>query len=52
MSIIKTDLPDKGEIKADWELEIELDCGALMVSADGILDLNVDLRRRDRDDQR
>lgn len=52
MYIIKSDLPDKGEIEADWELEIELDCGALMVSADGVLDLNVDLRRRARGDRR
>lgn len=47
---IKIDLPDEGEIKADRELEVKLDCGALMVSADGVLDLNVDLRRGVTDD--
>lgn len=40
------ELPDKGEIKADRELEIELNGGTLMVPADGVLDLNVNLHRR------
>lgn len=39
-------LPDKGEIKADRELEIKLNRGTLMVPADGILDLNVDLQKK------
>lgn len=43
-------LPDKGEIKTDWKLEIKLNCGTLMVPTDGILDLNVDLQRRDKND--
>lgn len=37
-------VPDVGQIEADGELEIKLYCGALMVSPDGIFDLNVDLQ--------
>lgn len=44
---IKKESPDKGQIKADWELEIQLDCGALMVPTNGILDLNVDLHKKE-----
>lgn len=44
--------PDEGEVKADGELEVQLDGGALVVAADGVLDLNVDLQRRPADDER
>lgn len=39
-------LPDKGEVKADWQLEIKLYCGTLVVSTDGVLDLNVNLQTK------
>lgn len=42
------ELPDKSEIKADRELEVELNRGTLMVPANGILDLNVNLQRRNQ----
>lgn len=35
--------PNKGEVEADRQLEIQLNGGTLMVPANGILDLNVDL---------
>lgn len=50
-SVLAEVLPDKGEIKADRELEVQLDCGTLVVSADGVLDLNVNLQRRDTNDE-
>lgn len=45
--IKKKELPDKGEIKADGELEIKLNCGTLMVPTDGVFDLNVDLHTKE-----
>lgn len=39
-------LPYKGQIKSDWELEIQLDCSTLMISSNGIFNLNVNLRNR------
>lgn len=50
-SVLAEVLPDKGEIKADRELEVQLDCGTLVISADGVLDLNVNLQRRDTNDE-
>lgn len=37
------DSPHILKIKSDWQLEIQLDGGALMLSANGIFDLNVNL---------
>lgn len=37
------DSPRILKIKSDWQLEIQLDGGALMLSANGIFDLNVNL---------
>lgn len=45
-SLRQQDVPDKGEIEADGQLEIQLDGGTLVVPADGILDLNVNLQGR------
>lgn len=42
-------LPDKSEIETDRQLEIKLNCGTLVVSPDGIFDLNIDLEREDTD---
>lgn len=42
------ELPDEGEVEADRELEVQLDGGTLVVAADGVLDLDVDLGRNDR----
>lgn len=46
------ELPDVGEVEADRQLEVQLNCGTLMVAADGILDLNVNLHRNDTSNQR
>lgn len=44
-------LPDEGQIEADWQLEIQLNGCTLMVSTNGVLDLNVDLWIKDRKDE-
>lgn len=38
-----SDSPHILKIKSDWQLEIQLDGGALMLSANGIFDLNINL---------
>lgn len=39
-------LPDKGEVKSDWQLEVKLNRSTLVVAANGILNLNVNLKNR------
>lgn len=37
------DSPDVLKVKSDWQLEIQLDCCTLVLSANGVFDLDVDL---------
>ncbi len=37
------DSPDVLKVKSDWQLEVQLDCGTLVLSANGVFDLDVNL---------
>lgn len=39
-------LPDKGEVKSDWQLKVQLYCSTLVVAANGIFNLNVNLKNK------
>lgn len=43
MTNSRFDSPHILKIKSDWQLEIQLDGGALMLSANGVFDLNINL---------
>lgn len=38
-----TDSPDILKVKSDWELEVQLECGTLVLPANCIFDLDVNL---------
>lgn len=42
-SAVQSDVPNEGEVETDGQLEVQLDGGTLVVPADGILDLDVNL---------
>lgn len=42
-----TDSPDVLKVKSDWQLEVQLDRGTLVLSANSIFDLDVNLMKHE-----